>query len=63
MAAHLDLRPVVFLGDDVTDEDAFRMMSDVDISVRVGLGDTSARYRLADPDAVAQFVAELAGSI
>ncbi len=63
LAAHRDLRPVVFLGDDVTDEDAFRMMSDVDISVRVGLGDTSARYRLADPDAVAQFVAELAGSI
>jgi trehalose-phosphatase len=56
LADRLGRSPLVFLGDDVTDEDAFALMTDGDVSVRVGPGDTAARYRLADPDAVAAFV-------
>lgn len=58
-------QPVVFLGDDVTDESVFELLGDGDVSVRVGAGDTAARFRLADPDAVATFlqlVAEPPGS-
>ncbi len=56
LADRLDRETVVFLGDDVTDEEAFRMMSDRDISVRVGPGDTSARFRIGGTDAVATFI-------
>lgn len=51
-----DDRPAVFVGDDVTDESAFETMGADDVSVRVGPGDTAARYRLAGPDAVADFI-------
>jgi len=51
---------VLFVGDDVTDEDVFAVLGDDDWSVRVGPGETSARHRLADPAAVHQFVRRLA---
>ena len=40
---------VLFIGDDVTDENAFRMLSGKDIGVKVGPGETAAGYRVADP--------------
>ena len=40
-------KTAVIIGDDVTDEDAFRMNSDA-ITVKVGPGDSSALYRLPD---------------
>jgi trehalose 6-phosphate phosphatase len=44
----------VYLGDDVTDEDAFRRLDPEDVSVKIGDGPTDARYRVADvPAAVA----------
>ena len=46
----------MFLGDDVTDESVFEIMSETDISVRVGPGDTAARWRLADPADVSEFL-------
>lgn len=59
LAHRLGRAPIAYLGDDVTDEDAFRAMGDDDISVRVGAGESSARYRIADPTAAAELLREL----
>jgi trehalose 6-phosphate phosphatase len=46
----------LYLGDDVTDEDGFRALDADDVTIKVGDGDTSARFRVADvPGAVAVF--------
>ncbi|MBO1901003.1 bifunctional alpha,alpha-trehalose-phosphate synthase (UDP-forming)/trehalose-phosphatase [Leucobacter weissii] len=52
--------PVLFLGDDVTDEDVFRTLEVDDLGVKVGAGDTAARARIADPEAVSAVLARLA---
>ncbi|MEZ5295263.1 MAG: trehalose-phosphatase [Ilumatobacteraceae bacterium] len=52
-------QPVVFLGDDVTDESVFEAMVDGDLGVRVGDGETAAGYRLSGPDAVVEFLHRL----
>ena len=51
--------PIVYVGDDVTDEAAFVAMGDADVSVRVGPGESAARYRLADPAAVVELLRSL----
>jgi trehalose-phosphatase len=51
---------VCFLGDDVTDEDAFAVLSGPDLAVKVGDGPSLASLRVADPEAVARILAELA---
>ena len=52
--------PVLFFGDDVTDEDAFKALAHDDIGVRVGPGETAASERLDSPVAVAAALARLA---
>jgi trehalose 6-phosphate synthase/phosphatase len=52
--------PVLFIGDDVTDEDGFRALVPGDVGVRVGGGDTNAEYRVSDPEETAALLARLA---
>jgi trehalose 6-phosphate phosphatase len=57
-AEHPDLTPV-FIGDDVTDEDAIHALNSLRpdaVTVRVGPGETGARYRLPDVGAVVDYL-------
>ena len=47
---------VVFLGDDVTDENAFAVLGEGDVGVKVGPGPTRARFRVADPAAAVRAI-------
>lgn len=53
---------VVFLGDDVTDEKAFRRMRDGDVGVKVGPGETLAGFRVDSPEDVATILQFLAAT-
>ena len=48
LAGELGAAGVLYLGDDVTDEDAFRALGADDVTVKVGDGETAARHRVAD---------------
>ncbi|MGI8531355.1 MAG: trehalose-phosphatase [Geodermatophilaceae bacterium] len=50
---------VLFLGDDVTDEDAFARLSSLDVGVKVGPGATLAAYRVSTPEEAAGVLAQL----
>jgi trehalose 6-phosphate phosphatase len=50
---------VAFLGDDRTDEDAFATLTGPDVGIKVGAGDTLAKYRVDDTQAVARVLAML----
>jgi trehalose-phosphatase len=43
---------VLFLGDDLTDENAFAVLRDEDVGIKVGPGETRAGFRVDDPQAV-----------
>ena len=53
---------VLFLGDDLTDEDAFRVLTPGDLGVKVGEGETVTSLRVADPGAVADLLHGLIGA-
>ncbi|WP_029088210.1 trehalose-phosphatase [Brevibacterium album] len=63
MIAATGAEAVLFIGDDVTDEDAFARLqrSTADsVAVKVGEADTLAPLRIADPEAVAELLGRLA---
>lgn len=51
---------VLYLGDDVTDERAFEVLAPTDITVKVGPGETAARFRVASVDEAAEVLAAVA---
>ncbi len=48
---------VLFMGDDVTDEDVFRTLAGPDIGVKVGPGETAAKHHIPDTLGVARLLA------
>jgi len=54
-----DATATLFVGDDVTDESAFAVMSGEDVGVKVGIGPTLARWRVSDPVAVVELLAQV----
>jgi trehalose 6-phosphate phosphatase len=50
----------VYLGDDVTDEDAFAVLGGGDVGIKVGPGPTAATHRLDAPPSVTEFLRHLA---
>lgn len=45
---------VLYLGDDVTDEDVFRSLGEADVGIKVGDGDTAATHRIESVRDVAE---------
>lgn len=60
LAERGDRPTVVYLGDDLTDEDAFAVLGPGDVGIKVGPGPTSASHRVDTPDDVARFLGRLA---
>lgn len=50
----------LFIGDDATDENGFRVLADHDLGVKVGEGATAASVRVADTSEVARVLTDLA---
>jgi len=51
---------VLYAGDDVTDENAFAVLRDGDVGIKVGAGQTKAQWRVPDPEAFARLLHRLA---
>jgi trehalose 6-phosphate synthase/phosphatase len=51
---------VLYVGDDITDEDAFATLDSEDVGVKVGQGKSIAAFRLRGPDDVAELLELLA---
>ena len=54
---------VLYAGDDTTDEHAFGDLGASDLTIKVGVGDTAARYRVPGPDALGQVLDALAKAL
>lgn len=57
---HFDATGILFAGDDVTDEDALRVLQPGDLGVRVGPGDSAATLRVEDPQQIAALLEAVA---
>ena len=60
LASDLGVVSTAFLGDDLTDEEAFAHLSPGDVAIKVGDAGTIAPHRLRDPHAVLAFLRALA---
>lgn len=50
---------VIYFGDDTTDETVFELLRPPDVAVKVGQGETAARYRVDGPDDVVKALRHL----
>jgi trehalose 6-phosphate phosphatase len=57
---HFDATGILFAGDDVTDEDAMRVLLPTDLGVRVGPGESAAQLRVENPQQIAELLAQVA---
>ncbi len=57
---HVGATAVIYVGDDVTDEDAFAALDDDDVGVKVGQGKSIATHRVRSTDDVAELLERLA---
>jgi trehalose-phosphatase len=53
-------RTTMFVGDDLTDEEAFAALGEADITIKVGPAPTIAEFRLPGPESVLEFLGSLA---
>ena len=63
LARELDAAAVFYMGDDVTDERAFEVLGPDDLTVKVGPGDTAARFRVATTEAAAEVLTAVADAL
>lgn len=63
LAADVVADAVVYLGDDVTDEDVFARLGPRDVGIKVGQGDTAAGWRVDGPEDVATLLRHLADEL
>ncbi len=49
LRVRLSASAVLFVGDDVTDENAFAHLHGPDVGIKIGAGETRAQYRVEDP--------------
>lgn len=57
---HVGATATIYIGDDVTDEDAFAALDGDDVGVKVGQGKSIATYRVRSPEDVAELLERLA---
>jgi trehalose 6-phosphate phosphatase len=62
LTADAERWPPVYVGDDTTDEAAFRSLPADGVGVKVGEGETAAEFRVEDVDDVRRFFEGVAGS-
>lgn len=60
---HLGASATVYLGDDLTDEHAFAVLGPDDISIKVGAGESIAKFRIADSAAAALVLERVATAV
>ncbi|MGP7960153.1 trehalose-phosphatase [Sanguibacter sp. A247] len=63
LRAETDAVSVLYLGDDITDEHAFAALTPDDVTVRVGPGETVARFRVAGTAEAAAVLAHVGAAL
>ena len=53
-------RPIIYFGDDVTDETVFETLGPADVGIKVGEGSTGASHRVEDVDEVVRVLEKIA---
>ncbi len=62
LRTQLSSSAVIFIGDDVTDENAFEKLHGPDIGIKIGSGTTQASHRVPDPETAVRVLALLSES-